>query len=71
MNRKEVTKTFMMISNRKKPFGFHDFHEKFSASRVENTAISINPFNAEICLYKPCGTKVFFSVNILLFQCGD
>ena len=31
MNRQELTKTFMMISNWKKPFGFHDFYSKYSA----------------------------------------
>ena len=28
MNQKELTKTFMMISNWKKPFGLHNFHKK-------------------------------------------
>ena len=31
MNRKEVTKTFMMISNWIKPFGFHSFYKNNSA----------------------------------------
>ena len=35
MNRKELTKTFMMISTGKKSFGFQGFHEKFSAPRVK------------------------------------
>ena len=28
MNQKEVTKTFLMISNRKKPFSLQGFHKK-------------------------------------------
>ena len=28
MNRKELTKTFMMIEKLKKPFGLQGFHEK-------------------------------------------
>ena len=28
MNRKELTKTFMMISKRKKNFGPHEFYKK-------------------------------------------
>ena len=35
MNQKELTKTFMLISNWEKPFGFHNFHIKISASRVK------------------------------------
>ena len=31
MNQKELTKTFMMISNGLKPFGLHDFHKINSA----------------------------------------
>ena len=35
MNRKELTKTFMVISSWEKPFGFQGFHKKFSALRVK------------------------------------
>ena len=31
MNQKELTKTFMMISNGLKPFGLHDFYKINSA----------------------------------------
>ena len=31
MNQKELTKTFMMISNLKKPFGLHGLYENNSA----------------------------------------
>ena len=35
MNQKEPTKTFVMISNWKKPFGLHGLHKKYSALRVK------------------------------------
>ena len=34
MNQKELTKTFMMISNGKKHFGLYDVTKKISTSRV-------------------------------------
>ena len=35
MNRKDLTKTVMMISNRKKHFDLQGFHKKFSALRAK------------------------------------
>ena len=35
MNRKELTKTVMMISNLKNLFGLQGFHKKISAERVK------------------------------------
>ena len=48
MNQKELTKTFVMISNRKNPFVRHGFYKKkFSALRVKKnynvpTIINVN-----------------------------
>ena len=39
MNRKELTKTFMIISKRKKPLVSMNFTEKFSALRVKRTSV--------------------------------
>ena len=41
MNEKELTKSFVMISNRKKRFGLQGFHKKFSALRIKQEQISV------------------------------
>ena len=51
MKQKELTKTFMMISNLKKPFGFSSYTKIFQC---------FNPYNSAITLYKSCRTNVFF-----------
>ena len=33
MNQKNITETFMMIPNLKKPFGLHGLHEKIQGLR--------------------------------------
>ena len=41
MNQKDLAKTFMMISNNKKPFGFHNFHKNISALRVKEHWVQV------------------------------
>ena len=54
MNRKELIKTFMMISNCNKPFGLKDFIEKFSALRVKShVALLSKPRNASWVWHSP------------------
>ena len=45
MNRKELTKTVMVISNLKKTFGLQGFHKKFSALRVKAQCATTVVFN--------------------------
>ena len=43
MNQKELTKTFMLISNWKKTFGVQGFHKNnFSALRVKNRKVNVD-----------------------------
>ena len=44
MKQKELTKTFMMISNWKNPFGLHGLYKHFRVERVT----SGNPYNSEM-----------------------
>ena len=45
MNQKEITKTVMMISNCKKPFGLQGFHKNFLALQGLNTGVSVKEKN--------------------------
>ena len=53
MNRKELTKTFVMISNWKKTFDRHVFSQKyFTASRVKPARIELPTFNVNYLQFK-------------------
>ena len=57
MNQKELSKTFIMILNWKKPFGLHGLYKNISAL-YGFSALWVNPFNPEFTIvifiyYKP------------------
>ena len=49
MNRKELTKTFMMISNRKKHFGLQGFQKKIQRFKGEVGTVYIPGYNNDCC----------------------
>ena len=59
MNQKELTKTFVMISNWNKPFGLHDLNKIYSAlqglifvmQRQKKVAVQYQPFYRRFRLY--------------------
>ena len=70
MERKELTKTFMMISNWKKPFGPHGLKINISASYVlEDTHLSYPSSHIAVCVTHMSGTYnnfLYWDVIILV-----
>ena len=66
MNQKELTKTFMMISNWKKPFGLHGFYKNNSALIYGAGAVYISVFEPISDQFQTNSTKV---VKMLRGRC--
>ena len=59
MNRKELTKTFMMLLIEKKPFCLHDLYNKFTTLRIKHESYGIDVMSSS----EELTFKLFFKIR--------
>ena len=64
MKQKKLTKTFMMISNRKKPFGLHGLYQNIP--ELSGFRMSYNLFKS--CHFSAASEINYFDTNRFIFD---